>query len=637
MVGVFGRSRLAPHTPSRTRLRSLLSLRSLSVRSIAGQVFAVQVLLVCLLIVAATTALILQARIDSEQEALNRATAVAQTFATSPGTASAMRTEHPTTLLQPRAEETRKRAHLDFVVVANTHGIRYTHPKPQYIGKEVVANWRPVVKGKIVTESVQGPLGREVQATVPIPKGDGTVAGVVCAGMTAADVSGRVERQLPLVFGSAAGALALATGGTALVGGRLRRQTRGLGPAQMTRMYEHHDAVLHSVKEGVLIVDGHGRLVLANDEAVRLLDLPPNAEGRPVTELGIEPRTAELLASGRVATDEVHLAGERLLAVNQRSTRWDGGMFGSVATLRDSTELRALSGKVDLARNRLKLLYDAGVSIGTTLDVVRTAQELAEYAVARFADYVSVDLVDSVLRGEEPPNGASGLSDPPDGVSGLSAPDGVSGLSAPDAASAPDTGSWATVAAADGGRTVLRRTALSGIRDDGPLYPLGMLIEFGPSAPQARGFRSGAVTVEPVLGDFGGWQEQDPEHARRIVDYGIHSMITVPLRARGVVLGVASFMRAEKPEPFEEDDVSLAEELVTRAAVSIDNARRYTREHTMAVTLQRSLLPRMLPEQNALDVAYRYLPAESGVGGDWFDVIPLPGARVALVVGDVVG
>ncbi len=76
---------------------------------------------------------------------------------------------------------------------------------------------------------------------------------------------------------------------------------------------------------------------------------------------------------------------------------------------------------------------------------------------------------------------------------------------------------------------------------------------------------------------------------------------------------------------------------MSRAAVCVDNARRYTREHNMAVTLQRSLLPRTLPEQNALEIAYRYLPAQAGVGGDWFDVLPLSGARVALVVGDVVG
>ncbi|WP_438827783.1 GAF domain-containing protein, partial [Streptomyces javensis] len=555
----------------------------------AGQVFVLQVGVVLLLVVAAVVALVLQSRYDSEREARNRSMAVAESFANAPGMVSALRGRDPSAVLQPLAERARKGSGVDFVVAMTPQGIRYTHPNPARIGKHFMGSIRPAAEGRTVQETFTGTLGLSVRSVVPVKDAQGKVVGLVAAGITIKKVSGAADHQLPLLFGAAAAAMALATAGTALVSRRLRRQTHGLDPSEMTRMYEHHDAVLHSVREGVLIVGGDGRLVLANDEARRLFDLPSDAEGRLVSELGFDPHTAALLASGRPATDEVHTAGERLLSVSHRPTDRDGGPPGSVATLRDTTELRALSGKVDLARNRLKLLYDAGVSIGTTLDVVRTAQELAEYAVARFADYVSVDLADSVLRGEEPPDGASGIG-------------------------APDAGSWATVAAADGGRTVLRRTALSGIRDDGPLYPLGMLIEFGPSAPQARGFRSGAVTVEPVLGDFGGWQEQDPEHARRIVDYGIHSMITVPLRARGVVLGVASFMRAEKPEPFEEDDVSLAEELVTRAAVSIDNARRYTREHTMAVTLQRSLLPRILPEQNALDVAYRYLPAESGVG-----------------------
>ena len=575
------------------------------VRTVAGQVFVLQVGVVLLLVVAAVLALVLQSRYDSEREARNRSTAVAESFANAPGLAAALRGPDPTAALQPLAERARKGSGVDFVVVMSPHGIRYTHPNPNRIGKHFMGSIEGAVKGRTVTETFTGTLGLSVRSVVPVFDHRGKVVGLVSAGITIKKVSGAANHQLPLLFGAAAAALVLATVGTALVTGRLRRQTHGLDPAEMTRMYEHHDAVLHAVREGVLIVSGDGRLVLANDEARRLFALPADAEGRLVAELGFDPYTAELLVSGRPATDEVHTAGERLLSVSHRPTDRNGGPPGSVATLRDTTELRALSGKVDLARNRLKLLYDAGVSIGTTLDVVRTAQELAEYAVARFADYVSVDLADSVLRGEEPQEGAAGT-----------------------------TGGGGS---ADGRPTPLRRTALSGIRDDVPLYPLGKLIRFTPNAPQARGFRTGAVTVVPVLSDHGGWQEQDPDQARKIVDCGIHSMITVPLRARGVVLGVASFMRAEKPEPFEEDDISLAEELVTRAAVSIDNARRYTREHTMAVTLQRSLLPRVLPEQNALDVAYRYLPAESGVGGDWFDVIPLPGARVALVVGDVVG
>lgn len=183
----------------------------------------------------------------------------------------------------------------------------------------------------------------------------------------------------------------------------------------------------------------------------------------------------------------------------------------------------------------------------------------------------------------------------------------------------------------------MRRTAYSGVRDDAPLYPVGKQIQFVASSPQARSLDSGEAVVEPWLSDAPGWLTQDPERTAQVVEYGIHSLITVPLRAGALILGVVNFWRSDKPDPFDVEELALAEELVARAAVSIDNSRRYTREHGMAVTLQRSLLPRRLPAQTALDVAYRYLPAKSGVGGDWFDVLPLSGARVALVVGDVVG
>lgn len=479
---------------------------------------------------------------------------------------------------------------MDFIVVLNTDAIRYTHPKPDRIGKKFIGTTAPVLAGHSVTEQITGTLGPLVQATVPVKAPDGTVVGMVSAGITTATVGGTADHQLPLVLGAAAVALALATASTALVSRRLLRQTHGLGPYEMTRMYEHHDAVLHSVREGVIIIGAEGQLLLANDEANRLLRLPADAEGQHVQELGLDSGTAELLASGRVATDEVHLVGDQLLAVNQRPTDLPGGPAGSVATLRDSTELRALSGRADIARERLKILYDAGVRIGTSLDVTRTAEELTAVAVPRFADFVTVDLADAVLNGQEPDAGAD-----------------------------------------------LRRTASGGIREDAPLYPVGEHIGFVPSTPQAHSLRTGEAVVEPDLGGAPGWLAQDPQRTAQVVDYGIHSLITVPLRVGPLVMGVVNFWRSEKPDPFDADDLALAEELVARAAVSIDNARRYTREHTMAVTLQRSLLPRTLPDQSALDLAYRYLPAQAGVGGDWFDVLPLPGARVAVVVGDVVG
>jgi serine phosphatase RsbU (regulator of sigma subunit) len=109
------------------------------------------------------------------------------------------------------------------------------------------------------------------------------------------------------------------------------------------------------------------------------------------------------------------------------------------------------------------------------------------------------------------------------------------------------------------------------------------------------------------------------------------------LRARGTTLGVVVLGRHARLDRFKPDDLLLADELAAKAAMAIDNARRYTRERTVALALQRSLLPQRLPDQPAVELASRYRPAEFGVGGDWYDVIPLSGARVALVVGDVVG
>jgi len=246
------------------------------------------------------------------------------------------------------------------------------------------------------------------------------------------------------------------------------------------------------------------------------------------------------------------------------------------------------------ARRRLGLLSRAAARIGTTLDVGRTAGELAETAVPELADFVAVDLLEPVLRGEVP----------------------------------------------DGRGATLRRAALHGARADLPVYPVGGTVEFGPATPQARCMTAGRAVLEADLHAAPGWQGQDPARARRLLAQGTHSLLAVPLLARGTLLGVASFYRREQPEPFGDDDTALAEEFAARAALSLDNARRYTREHTIALTLQRSLLPGALPDLSAVEVAHRYLPAQAGtggVGGDWFDVIPLSGARVALVLGDVVG
>ncbi|RKE22681.1 SpoIIE family protein phosphatase [Streptomyces sp. TLI_171] len=254
------------------------------------------------------------------------------------------------------------------------------------------------------------------------------------------------------------------------------------------------------------------------------------------------------------------------------------------------------AGPEDRARRRLALLGEAGLRIGSTLEVDRTAQELADVAVEGFADFVGVDLLDSVFGG---------------------APASDAGL-------------------------VFYRVAQSSVLPGCPesVVASGSGDVIAPDSPMAQVLASG----QPVRIDYRNprlraWLGQEPERARTAATFGIHSALLVPLTARGTALGVAIFLRHRSPVPFDEDDLLLATELTARAALSVDNARQYTQQRDTALALQRSLLPSRTPRQAAVEVAFRYLPANGreGVGGDWFDVIPLSGARVALVVGDVVG
>ncbi|WP_406416144.1 SpoIIE family protein phosphatase [Streptomyces sp. NBC_00873] len=249
------------------------------------------------------------------------------------------------------------------------------------------------------------------------------------------------------------------------------------------------------------------------------------------------------------------------------------------------------------ARERLALLDEASRRIGSSLDVVRTAQELAELAVPTLADVVSVDLLDAVLHGDEPP------PVPIDGP------------------------------------LVLRRVAIR--PDVKVVFAVGELSRYPEFSPVTRCLATGRGTVHQI-GDpeITRWLAHDPDRTAWVSRHGPRSLMMVPLRGRGTNLGVALFARLDPSAvPYAQDDLQIAEELAARAAVCLDNARRYTREHAATLALQHSLLPQGTPEQAAVDVASRYLPADSkaGVGGDWFDVIPLSGARVALVVGDVVG
>ncbi|MEJ8650379.1 SpoIIE family protein phosphatase [Streptomyces sp. MS1.AVA.3] len=277
-----------------------------------------------------------------------------------------------------------------------------------------------------------------------------------------------------------------------------------------------------------------------------------------------------------------------------------GRPIGVAALAADVTGRRRAEREAASARRNLALLNEAGARIGNSLDLETTARTLLDVAVPQFCDLASVDLYQGLLSGDEAP---PGMSD---------------------------------------GSAELRRVAFASAVSDAPL----------PTAPGAPGDAPGPVAVgavhrypfnSPCAGALrtahaqiipGRESDDGPE-----LGAVVHSTLAVPMVARDTVVGLVQFSRTKGSEPFGERDTALAVELAARAAVCIDNARLYRREHERALILQRSLLPPGDPEAAGLDIACRYLPGTTAteVGGDWFDVIELPGHRTALVVGDVMG
>ncbi|MEU5464246.1 SpoIIE family protein phosphatase [Streptomyces althioticus] len=356
---------------------------------------------------------------------------------------------------------------------------------------------------------------------------------------------------------------------------------------------------------GFVLIDRDLRVRRANERFASLFGgTPDDHRGKGVHDYlprGEAERVAatlrRVLETGDSITD-MHVTGfvpgsdeRRHWSVNLYRVHSGSGRPIGIAWLGiDITARRAAAREAAAARRNLALLNEAGARIGNSLDLETTARELLDVVVPGFCDLATVDLYQGLLAGDETP---PGLAD---------------------------------------GSAEVRRVAFASAVSDGPIGGTGEAVKLG--AVHHYPFNSACAdalrTARPqsVPGEDGGL---------------VQSTLAVPMVAHDTVVGLAQFARTKGSEPFGDRDRDLAVELAARAAVCIDNARLYRREHERALILQRSLLPPGDPEASGLDIACRYLPgnAASGrtgeVGGDWFDVIELPGHRTALVVGDVMG
>jgi len=369
--------------------------------SIAMQVLLLQLAVVALLTVGGTYAAIQAARSGQLSHARQETLTLAETIADQPGLSAAVTGPDPTAHLEPVTLQIQHTTGVDFIVVMSPAGIRFTHPTPSEIGKHYLGDTAPALAGHPFSETYTGTLGPSVRSVAPIYDSAHRIVGLVSVGITLEQLSALVNRELPFILAIAGGAVALVGLGSWALSRRLRKQTLGLGPQEITRLYEHHDAVLHAMHEGLLVLDRQRRVVLANDEALRLLGMDRDPAGRAAGALGLDPALAGLLESGLEAHDQTHLAGDRVLAVNQSIARRDGRMLGTVTTLRDHTELRALAGELDSARGFADALsataHEAANRLHTVVTLIELgrAPEAVSFATEELA--ASQQLVDRLL------------------------------------------------------------------------------------------------------------------------------------------------------------------------------------------------------------------------------------------------
>ncbi|MCD9144238.1 sensor histidine kinase [Streptomyces albireticuli] len=343
-------------------------------RSLAGQLFAMQTVLVAAVVAGCAAFAYVSDRGQAEDSARRQVTAAAAAVAAAPVVRRAVHDVDPAATLQPYAERVRHDTGVDFVTIMNPSGIRWTHPDPARIGEPFLGHTGPALRGRTFSETYTGTLGPSVRAVAPVMDGDRTVA-LVSAGITVEAISAEVRRQLIGLLGVALGALALGGVGTYLLNARLRRHTHGMNAAELSRMHDYHQATLHAVREGLLMLDGQRRIALINDGGRELLGLDEASIGRPVAELGL-PRalTRALLATGP-RVDEVHLTADRIVVVNTSPVS-GGERCGTVVTLRDHTELQALSGELDSVRGLAEALRSQAHEAANRLHAVVSLIEL---------------------------------------------------------------------------------------------------------------------------------------------------------------------------------------------------------------------------------------------------------------------
>ncbi|MEU8772307.1 sensor histidine kinase [Streptomyces sp. NPDC048606] len=363
-------------------------------RRAVSQILLTQLALAAGVLALATGLFLAPLSAQLDDQAMRRALAIAQSTASDPNVAADLLTTPPAadSPVQAAAERVRRATGAEYVVVLDLNGIRRSHPSPDRIGRPVSTDPADALAGREVMEIDEGTLGRSARGKVPLVAPDGEIVGAVSVGIAYEGVRDRLLAAIPSLLAYAGGALAVGALAAYLLSRRIQRQTRDLAFSDIASLLAEREAMLHSIREGVIALDGNDRVRLVNDEAARLLGLPPDTAhtlaGRPLDEVLDPGRTSDVLAGRVTGRDLLTVQGPRVLVANRMPTA-DGG---AVATLRDRTEVEHLGRELDSTRGLIDALRAQDHEHANRLHTLLGLLELGlhEEAVAFVTEVVGV-------------------------------------------------------------------------------------------------------------------------------------------------------------------------------------------------------------------------------------------------------
>jgi two-component system, CitB family, sensor kinase len=318
---------------------------------LSTQILLLQLAIIVLTLGMGVAVSIVQARSQLDRQSGRQSLAIARTVAQMPEILGAFRKTHPERIIDPIAERIRGATGASFVVVANRHGIRYSHPDPQKIGQPISTDPSEVLSGNEFVGVQTGSLGRSVRGKVPIRDDRGRIIGLVSVGFLESKISAQLRDDLPVLLIPPAIGLGLGVLGSFLLARRIKRQTFGLEPNEIAGLLEQREAMLHGIREGTVATDKSGRMTLVNDEAKRLLEIDDSAIGRQLTDIVPAGHAREVLAGNIDQPDQIVLVNDRILVANRMPVNVRGRAVGAVVTLRDRTELDKLMRELNDVRS----------------------------------------------------------------------------------------------------------------------------------------------------------------------------------------------------------------------------------------------------------------------------------------------